>query len=801
MNSKSLISFSRLACVCLTVLSAAAFAAATFAELPNSSDDKNKKESEVVKSEKPDPNAMTHKQFPVDVSDMFELELRSKLIKDKKNKGEYFVFANLKNVSGETVPGPLRLVIEDTGIKTLVAIKGTGRLHSGADYVEFLDRDGRINDFKKSKKEKLIFTSIEPISKEDLKAFDLTWRLTREKASKFPAKTAPDSFDKLMATKKYSVSDLKRTLEIQEQFSNQLFSENKKDLGKQIFSLGTTENKNGDLALQLSVNSIDYGKTVAPNSFGGVPVILKSSSAYYAIPPGAEKNNQILKPRIDDSFAGPGGNPRQRFDRPVPIGVSISNVTDACISGTLGCRCSKADGSKVVLTNNHVIGKENLAQPGQIVIQPSRGDDPNTCTTSTANEMGQVDVVVPIEFTTTANNVIDATTATTTVALTNSCTADDGYGFPLTTPVVAAIGMPVQKSGRTTNFQKGSVAQINVVSFVGFSTGVARFERQIQITPGSFSAGGDSGSLIVSDPGKEPVGLLFAGNDSSTLANPIQDVLTRLGLTIDGEGIAPPPPPTDKASIGNFVWEDVNENGIQDDDELGVQGVTVELFDAGGNGAVGGGDDASLGTRVTTAGGNYTFSDLDPGDYFLTFTPEVSTQQFTTQDTGDDDNIDSDVDPATGNTGIITIEDVEAITNVDAGLLPLPSGTGNVGNRVWLDINGDGHQGRYKGFTRFRREPGVPGITVSLIRVSNGRVIGTTETNRRGFYRFKDIPSGKYCIQFSPLLNHAFSPQNAAKRGGIYRDSDPDSTGKTATFEVLPSQTNYSIDAGLVPLN
>ena len=66
--------------------------------------------------------------------------------------------------------------------------------------------------------------------------------------------------------------------------------------------------------------------------------------------------------------------------------------------------------------------------------------------------------------------------------------------------------------------------------------------HQIIITPGTFSAGGDSGSLIVEDAkGKnasdrnKPVGLLFAGSPFFTVANPIGSVLERFGVTIDGE--------------------------------------------------------------------------------------------------------------------------------------------------------------------------------------------------------------------------------------------------------------------------
>ena len=79
---------------------------------------------------------------------------------------------------------------------------------------------------------------------------------------------------------------------------------------------------------------------------------------------------------------------------------------------------------------------------------------------------------------------------------------------------------------------------INATVNVGYDSGVARFVNQIIITPGNFSAGGDSGSLIVVEKGKDarkPVGLLFAGSTSITVANPIGAVLSRFGVTVDGE--------------------------------------------------------------------------------------------------------------------------------------------------------------------------------------------------------------------------------------------------------------------------
>ena len=98
--------------------------------------------------------------------------------------------------------------------------------------------------------------------------------------------------------------------------------------------------------------------------------------------------------------------------------------------------------------------------------------------------------------------------------------------------------MEVQKYGRTTGYTKGRITGLNATIDVGYAAGTARFEDQIVISGNGFSAGGDSGSLIVSDgfllADRRPVGLLFAGTAVSTLANPIDVVLDRFGVTIDG---------------------------------------------------------------------------------------------------------------------------------------------------------------------------------------------------------------------------------------------------------------------------
>ncbi|HHU6751404.1 TPA: SdrD B-like domain-containing protein, partial [Staphylococcus pseudintermedius] len=82
--------------------------------------------------------------------------------------------------------------------------------------------------------------------------------------------------------------------------------------------------------------------------------------------------------------------------------------------------------------------------------------------------------------------------------------------------------------------------------------------------------------------------------------------------------------------VGDKVWDDLNKNGIQDDNEPGIADVTVTLTDADGN---------VVDTRTTDTNGNYLFENVKPGEYTVTFeTPEGYTPTQTGQGTSDNDS-------------------------------------------------------------------------------------------------------------------------------------------------------------------
>ena len=230
--------------------------------------------------------------------------------------------------------------------------------------------------------------------------------------------------------------------------------------------------------------------------------------------------------------------------RPVPNGVSSADVypssTPVCLSGTLGAAVTTGTTTQYALSNNHVYASQNKAPAGTPISQPGLVDTSPQCSFNATDQIGTLFAFVPIVFSRFASNQVDAALAVASTSLTCSSPSGVGYGSPSTTTVSAAIGMPIEKVGRTTGVTTGSVTMINVTVLVSYGPGkFARFVNQFATTSG-FSGAGDSGSLIVENDGTyEPVGLLFAGtSDGTTFANPIAAVFSELGTAAGGTTIS-----------------------------------------------------------------------------------------------------------------------------------------------------------------------------------------------------------------------------------------------------------------------
>jgi hypothetical protein len=117
--------------------------------------------------------------------------------------------------------------------------------------------------------------------------------------------------------------------------------------------------------------------------------------------------------------------------------------------------------------------------------------------------------------------------------------------------------------------------------------------------------------------------------------------------------------PDTVAVLGGRAWDDVDGNGLQDMGEGNVSAVAVTLmFD----------EYTTVDTTVTAADGRYAFTGMDPGEYYLRLTPPGG-YSFTKPDVGDDDTLDSDVDPATRRIDSVVVAAGTRDLTWDAGIL------------------------------------------------------------------------------------------------------------------------------------
>ncbi|WP_192579011.1 SdrD B-like domain-containing protein [Fibrisoma limi] len=224
------------------------------------------------------------------------------------------------------------------------------------------------------------------------------------------------------------------------------------------------------------------------------------------------------------------------------------------------------------------------------------------------------------------------------------------------------------------------------------------------------------------------------------------------------------------ASLGNFAFEDINVNGIQDPGEPGVPGVTVSLLQ---NGVV-------VQVTSTNANGEYSFTNLLPGvAYQVQFAP-MPMFTITADNEGGDDALDSDANPLDGETGVYILESGENNTTVDVGLYRQAA----LGDRVFADVNRNGVQDA--------GEPGIAGVTVTLI--SNGLSLTTTTTDSSGVYSFTALTPGvPYSVSFTAPANYTATLANQG--GDDAADSDP-INGVTQSITLASGETNNTLDAG-----
>ncbi|MFY7886338.1 MAG: SdrD B-like domain-containing protein, partial [Dolichospermum sp.] len=275
---------------------------------------------------------------------------------------------------------------------------------------------------------------------------------------------------------------------------------------------------------------------------------------------------------------------------------------------------------------------------------------------------------------------------------------------------------------------------------------------------------------------------------------------------------------TNIGSIGNFVWNDDNGNGLQDDGVLsGINGVKVYLYKPGVSGVVGGVDQILVDSTITadnTSGlpGAYLFNNLLSGDYYVKFPKNIGNYPITPT-TNQAATIDgnNDANKTTGYSGKVTIDitgtgvQVNNYT-IDAGYR---TNIGSIGNYVWKD-NGDGLQNDGIG-------NGVNGVKVYLYKSGADGIVGNNDdiivdstitandtVGKPGYYIFDNLTTGSYYIKFpKTLYNSPLTTVNQAEK----TDGNSDANVTTGNSEKVLLNTNSNnpldinnntIDAGYV---
>jgi hypothetical protein len=226
-----------------------------------------------------------------------------------------------------------------------------------------------------------------------------------------------------------------------------------------------------------------------------------------------------------------------------------------------------------------------------------------------------------------------------------------------------------------------------------------------------------------------------------------------------------------RVGVGDLVWADTNVDGLQDPGEPGLADVEVELYQHGNN--------IPFTTTTTDSEGFYVFFQMPAGDYKLLFeAPDGYT--FTQQIAGDPE-LDSDANQS-GETRVFSVELGLDYFHLDAGLYATPS----VGDRVWLDTNGNGEQDD--------GEAGVENVTVNLYDQHGQQLISSTQTDAEGLYLFDGLQATRYKVEFELPSGYAFTLKGV---GGDARDSDANDEGWTDVFELDAGEQNLDIDAGI----
>ena len=290
-----------------------------------------------------------------------------------------------------------------------------------------------------------------------------------------------------------------------------------------------------------------------------------------------------------------------------------------------------------------------------------------------------------------------------------------------------------------------------------------------------------TGSSFILDVTK-PTGTIFTTLDAGTNDNVDSDIqssnsrtvaFTASGVVLNQDaGVLMP------GTINTFVWNDLDGDGIQDSGEPGISGVTVQLRNSGGT---------LLQTESTGSNGVATFTDVPTGvTLYLDYTRPTSGHTITQLNIGTNDNIDSDADPSTTNSGTFSLtRGSQTLNTFDCGMWA----PGTVNTFVWDDQDGDGIQDN--------GEPGLSGREVKL-RYASSTLIQTATTDANGIATFTNVPTGtNLYLDYTLPSGYTITAQNQGSDDAADSDADETSTNSDQFSLTQGSQVYTLMDCGM----
>jgi hypothetical protein len=283
--------------------------------------------------------------------------------------------------------------------------------------------------------------------------------------------------------------------------------------------------------------------TISNSGFYTAPGAIPESPVFNISASSAADSTQVGTASVTLQAGGFAVN--QAFQAaPIALGTSGGNANDKssgfCCSGTLGSLVTR-NGTKFILSNNHVLARSGHAVVGEQISHPGMVD--TNC--GAQSNFVVANFTQAVKLNAAGTSLADAALAQVVSNEVDPSGAILGLGAvscgvaqaapPANTTATPAVNMLVAKSGRTTGLTCAHITDIDLAVSVQYdnacgskSSFVVNYDHQVDILSTTFSAPGDSGSLIVDSQTSQPVALLYAGSDTDTVANPIQAVLTNL---------------------------------------------------------------------------------------------------------------------------------------------------------------------------------------------------------------------------------------------------------------------------------